>query len=126
VATIIESQDLLPLNGGYLKAKEWLVLTEQQVLCMIRYGAMVCHPHWCVLVIMEMLGFGRGRGDATRGGDATIAMATMTVPMMTIMTMMMEGEGGGSREEGQCYRNNQRWLLHHDHSEVLYLGRSGY
>jgi hypothetical protein len=50
------------------KPKEGLVLTEQHVLHMIRFNATVFHPHWCVLVIMETLGFGVGRREATRGG----------------------------------------------------------
>ncbi len=64
---------------------------------MIRFDATVCHPYRCILVIIETLGFGVGRGDAMRGGeDAAVAMA-MTMAWMIMLTMaMMEGEGGGA------------------------------
>ncbi len=68
VVTIVKLQDPPPLNGVYWKPKEGLVLMEQHMLLMIRFNATVCHPHRCVLVIMETLGFGLGRGDATMGG----------------------------------------------------------
>jgi hypothetical protein len=60
------------LDEGYWKAKEGLVLTKQHVLCMIQFDATACHPHQCVLGIMETLGFGVGRGYTTTGGGRAL------------------------------------------------------
>jgi hypothetical protein len=62
VVTIVKLQDPPPLEEGYWKDKEWLVLMEQHVLRMLQFDAMVCHPHQCILVIMDTLRFGMERG----------------------------------------------------------------
>ena len=110
MATIVESRDPPPLDEGYWKAKEGLVSTEQHVLRMIRFDATVCHPHRCVLSIMETLGFGVGRGgdcddDADDDNDGG-------------------GRGGrrGGEEGGRRSRDDRRWLLHPDRSEGIILG----
>ena len=61
IITIIESAHPPPLDEKYWKTKENLISVEQHVLRMIRFDTSVCHPHRCVLVIMETLGFGVGR-----------------------------------------------------------------
>lgn len=60
--TILESSQPPPLDESYWTAKEQMVSTEQHVLRMIQFDTTVCHPHRCVLIIMETLGFGVGIG----------------------------------------------------------------
>jgi hypothetical protein len=45
---------------------------EQHVLRMIQFNATVCHPHQCMLALMETLGFGVGRGYVTMGGGRAL------------------------------------------------------
>ena len=46
-----------------------MVWTEQHVLRMIWFDTAVCHPHRCVLTIMETLGFGSGNNNASGKDD---------------------------------------------------------
>ena len=59
VPIIYESKNPPPLDESYWSAKEGMVSVEQHVLRMINFDTTVCHPHRCVLMIMETLGFGR-------------------------------------------------------------------
>jgi len=56
--TIRESKHPPPLDESYWTAKENTVSIEQQVLRMLQFDTLVCHPHRCVLVVMDTLGFG--------------------------------------------------------------------
>jgi hypothetical protein len=60
---------------------------------MIRFDTSVCHPHRCVLVIMETLGFGVGR---SKGGDNIIS-------------------------DEQQRHNNEKWLMHPNQSDSVIL-----
>ena len=60
IITIVESPHPPPLDESYWTAKEQMVSTEQHVLRMIKFDTTVCHPHRCVLIIMDTLGFGKG------------------------------------------------------------------
>lgn len=93
IITIIESARPPPLDEKYWKTKENLVSVEQHVLRMIRFDTSVCHPHRCVLVIMETLGFGVGR---SKWGDNIIS------------------------DEEQIH-NNEKWLMQPDQSENVIL-----
>ena len=123
MATIVESRDPPPLDEGYWKAKEGLVSTEQHVLRMIRFDATVCHPHRCVLAIMETLGFGVGRGwgEATTGG-----VRRRRGDCDDDADDDVDGDGRGGRrgggEGGRRRRDDRRWLLHPDRSEGVILG----
>ncbi|KAL3796958.1 hypothetical protein HJC23_000711 [Cyclotella cryptica] len=55
-----ESVSPPPLDEKYWTTKEEIVSTEQLVLRMLQFDALVCHPHRCVLIVMETLGFGTG------------------------------------------------------------------
>ena len=59
VPIISESTNPPPLDESYWSAKEGMVSAEQHVLRMINFDTTVCHPHRCVILIMESLGFGR-------------------------------------------------------------------
>lgn len=63
--TIAESPHPPSLDESYWTAKEKLVSTEQHVLRMINFDTTVCHPHRCVLTIMETLGFGAGKNASS-------------------------------------------------------------
>jgi hypothetical protein len=72
--TIIELPSPPPLDETYWIAKEQMVSTEQHVLRMLQFDTSVCHPHRCVLIVMEILGFGTGKyqsgnGDGTEQGN---------------------------------------------------------
>jgi len=67
--TITELAHPPPLDESYWTAKENMVSTEQHVLRMIRFDTTVCHPHRCVLIIMETLGFGTGRNHDSDGNN---------------------------------------------------------
>ncbi|KAL7532849.1 hypothetical protein ACHAXR_006093 [Thalassiosira sp. AJA248-18] len=67
--TIIEAPHPPPLDESYWTSKEQMVSTEQHVLRMIRFDTTVCHPHRCVLTIMETLGFGTGKSNANGKED---------------------------------------------------------
>ncbi|KAL7548797.1 hypothetical protein ACHAWF_012052 [Thalassiosira exigua] len=71
--TIAEKPEPPPLDETYWAAKEQIVSTEQHVLRMIQFDTTVCHPHRCVLIIMETLGFGVGKSDINgkEGGNET-------------------------------------------------------
>lgn len=69
--TIIELPSPPPLDETYWIAKEQMVSTEQHVLRMIQFDTSVCHPHRCVLIIMEILGFGKGKYQSGDGGGGT-------------------------------------------------------
>jgi hypothetical protein len=60
VITITEGPHPPPLDESYWTAKEQMVSMEQHVLRMLRFDTTVCHPHRCVLLMMETLGFGTG------------------------------------------------------------------
>jgi len=92
IVTIIESARPPPLDEKYWKTKENLVSVEQHVLRMIRFDTSVCHPHRCVLVIMETLGFGVGR----RKRDDNIL-------------------------HEQQRHNNEKWLMQPNQSEGIIL-----
>lgn len=68
--TIIELPQPPPLDDSYWSVKEQIVSAEQHVLRMIQFDTTVCHPHRCVLIIMEILGFGTGRKSSNeRSGE---------------------------------------------------------
>ena len=69
IMTIVEFAQPPPLDEAYWTTKESMVTTEQQVLRMIKFDALVCHPHRCVLVVMDTLGFGTGIGSRGKNGD---------------------------------------------------------
>ena len=69
--TIIELPSPPPLDETYWIAKEQMVSTEQHVLRMIQFDTSVCHPHRCVLIIMEILGFGKGKYQSDVGGGGS-------------------------------------------------------
>mmetsp|Transcript_1056 Transcript_1056/g.2081 ORF Transcript_1056/g.2081 Transcript_1056/m.2081 type:complete len:401 (+) Transcript_1056:48-1250(+) len=58
---IVESPHPPSLDESYWTTKEQMVSTEQHVLRMIQFDTTVCHPHRCVLIVMETLGFGVGK-----------------------------------------------------------------
>ena len=60
---IVEANHPPLLDESYWSAKEQMVSTEQHVLRMISFDTTVCHPHRCVLIIMETLGFGVGKSN---------------------------------------------------------------
>jgi hypothetical protein len=49
-----------PLDDKYWSDKEQMVSTEQQLLRMLQFDTLVCHPYRCVLIVMDTLNFGRG------------------------------------------------------------------
>eukprot|EP00574_Skeletonema_japonicum_P006499 CAMPEP_0201735688 /NCGR_PEP_ID=MMETSP0593-20130828/37766_1 /ASSEMBLY_ACC=CAM_ASM_000672 /TAXON_ID=267983 /ORGANISM="Skeletonema japonicum, Strain CCMP2506" /LENGTH=342 /DNA_ID=CAMNT_0048229299 /DNA_START=46 /DNA_END=1071 /DNA_ORIENTATION=+ len=55
------------LDEKYWSDKEQMVSTEQQLLRMLQFDTLVCHPYRCVLIIMDTLNFGRG----TKSQDQT-------------------------------------------------------
>ena len=57
---IKESAEPPALDDKYWKSKEEVVSMEQLVLRMLQFDTKVCHPHRCVLIVMETLGFGSG------------------------------------------------------------------
>ena len=118
MVTIVESRDPPPLDEGYWKAKEGLVSTEQHVLRMIRFDAAVCHPHRCVLAIMEMLGFGVGRRDATTGGGCRRRDGGDD---NDDDDGVGRGRRGGGEDKRRRRRDDRRWLLHPDRSEGVIL-----
>ncbi|KAL9185414.1 hypothetical protein ACHAXT_003191 [Thalassiosira profunda] len=59
--SIVESAHPPPLDESYWKSKEQMVSTEQHVLRTIQFDTTVSHPHRCVLIVMETLGFGVGK-----------------------------------------------------------------
>ncbi|KAL7519312.1 hypothetical protein ACHAWX_004093 [Stephanocyclus meneghinianus] len=69
---IYESTSPPPLDEKYWITKEDIVSTEQLVLRMLQFDTLVCHPHRCVLIVMETLGFGNGLNNhAQRGVDGS-------------------------------------------------------
>lgn len=48
------------LDEKYWSDKEQMVSTEQQLLRMLQFDTLVCHPYRCVLIVMDTLNFGRG------------------------------------------------------------------
>lgn len=68
-----------PLDEKYWKAKEEIVSTEQLVLRMLKFDTVVCHPHRCVLIVMDTLGFGTGKDKSnSTDGDANKANTFLT------------------------------------------------
>ena len=65
---VMESAEPPPLDNKYWSTKEDTVSTEQQVLRMLQFDALVCHPHRCVLIVMDTLGFGTGVNKADDNG----------------------------------------------------------
>jgi hypothetical protein len=63
---------------------------------MIRFNARVCHPHWCVLVIMETLRLGMGRGDAMREGGRTRCKGNGNGANYNVDNNKDKKEGGGT------------------------------
>ncbi len=57
---ITESKHPPPLDDKYWSDKEQMVSTEQQLLRMLQFDTLVCHPYRCVLIVMDTLNFGRG------------------------------------------------------------------
>ena len=57
---IIESKHPPLLDDKYWSDKERMVSTEQQLLRMLQFDTLVCHPYRCVLIVMDTLDFGRG------------------------------------------------------------------
>ena len=66
---IVESNHPPLLDESYWTAKEQMVSTEQHVLRMISFDTTVCHPHRCVLIVMETLGFGVGKSSTNDNPD---------------------------------------------------------
>jgi len=67
IITFLESQHPPPLDEKYWTAKEEMISAEQHVLRMVKFDTTVCHPHRCVLIIMQTLGFGIGRKASNNG-----------------------------------------------------------
>jgi hypothetical protein len=103
ITTIVEAIHPPSLDEKYWKAKEDTVSMEQHVLRMIQFDATVCHPHRCVLVVMETLGFGKGRRKGKRNVRTTSGVVAV-------------GGGGGDDDD------DRNWLLHPDTSERVILG----
>jgi len=101
IAAIDESPHPPPLDEGYWTAKERMVSTEQHVLRMIRFDTTVCHPHRCALSIMETLGFGTGKNNASCKSD--------------------DGRRDCDDEDGNNDLDNNRWLLTPRQSENVIL-----
>lgn len=81
--TITESKHPPPLDESYWTAKENMVSTEQQVLRMLQFDALVCHPHRCVVIVMDTLGFGTGvdKSSANDGrGESTTSNNSLLTP----------------------------------------------
>lgn len=57
---IIETMHPPLLDEKYWSDKEQMVSTEQQLLRMLQFDTLVCHPYRCVLIVMDTLNFGRG------------------------------------------------------------------
>jgi len=64
IITFTEAPHPPPLDEKYWAAKEQMVSTEQHVLRMMSFDSTVCHPHRCVLLMMETLRFGTGINKA--------------------------------------------------------------
>lgn len=77
---IQESANPPPLDDKYWTAKEDIVSTEQSVLRMLQFDALVCHPHRCVLVVMDTLGFGTG---LHKSADDSVESGTKTNTFLT-------------------------------------------
>lgn len=60
VGEIRESKHPPLLDEKYWSDKEQMVSTEQQLLRMLQFDTLVCHPYRCVLIVMDTLDFGRG------------------------------------------------------------------
>lgn len=93
IITIVESPHPPPLDEKYWTSKEQMISTEQHVLRMIQFDTTVCHPHRCVLIIMETLGFGVGKCHSGKYDD----------------------------EHNNKNDGNSNWLLNSDQSEHVIL-----
>ena len=68
---IEESTEPPPLDNEYWATKDEIVSTEQLVLRMLQFDALVCHPHRCVLIVMDTLGFGTGMNEGASTNNNT-------------------------------------------------------
>ena len=68
---IKEAAEPPALDDKYWATKEEIVSTEQLVLRMLQFDAIVCHPHRCVLIVMETLRFGTGMNKSKNDSDYT-------------------------------------------------------
>ena len=78
IIQVIESAEPPPLDNKYWSTKEDIVSTEQQVLRMLQFDALVCHPYRCVLIVMDTLGFGTGVNKTDENGKHADSTQTNT------------------------------------------------
>lgn len=97
---IKESAEPPALDDKYWKSKEEVVSMEQLVLRMLQFDTIVCHPHRCVLVVMETLGFGTGV-DKTNGahGDTFLTPEQSTKVISDAWRLLNEA---AIDPEGSC------------------------
>ncbi len=82
--------------------------TKQHVLRMMRFDAMVCHPHQCMLAIMETLVFGVGRGYAMTGGGRALRcsirlLRCLARPYCSPLAAASANEGGANHGSGLAH-----------------------
>jgi hypothetical protein len=77
---IKEAAEPPALDEKYWKAKEQIVSTEQLVLRMLKFDTVVCHPHRCVLIVMDTLGFGTGKDKSSSIDADTNKVKTFLTP----------------------------------------------